>query len=190
MIRQKSVLAFMIISGLTAAFFLQPTEAAAWYRKKKHSFHRQHNIHRGIHYSYRHHDIHRGLHYSYRQHDIPQGLHYYHHRAFGKVVLRLPGESVLITVGGSRYHYYKGHYYRKMDHHGYVDVEAPIGAYISRLPLWADTVYTNGSKYHRYNGVYYRHTPHGYVVVKDPTYHHEKKRRGKGKGRWTVVYEY
>lgn len=78
----------------------------------------------------------------------------------GAVVVGLPVGYITVLVGGARYFYYGGVFYRKRPH-GYVVVRAPVGAVVVALPVGFET-------YYYYGGVYYQKVPSGYVVVELP----------------------
>ena len=87
---------------------------------------------------------------------------------------------IKLNVGGKRYHYDDGIYYRK-HRHGYEVVSAPIGACLRRLPRGYQRIYVDHNPYYTYNGVYYERTPQGYVVIESPYSKHAHKKKYKKK---------
>ena len=93
--------------------------------------------------------------------------HHHYHR-HGHVVVDLPHGHIAVAVGGTRYHYYGGVYYRSGPS-GFVVVAAPVGAVIVTLPVGYTTVYVGEAPYYYYSGSYYIWRPGiGYVVVGTP----------------------
>ncbi len=88
-------------------------------------------------------------------------------RIGARVGPRPPKAAVSLDVGGGRYHYKNGVYYKNTPH-GYVVTRAPRGAVIQSLPSGHTRVVINGLVYYRHNNVYYRKRPSGYVVVTTP----------------------
>jgi len=86
-----------------------------------------------------------------------------HHRR----VVNLPRGYLTIVIGGLRYHYHHGFFYRK-GVSGYVVVTAPVGAVIATLPIGYKIIMIGRDKYYYHSGVYYRSYPSGYIVVPAP----------------------
>jgi hypothetical protein len=80
----------------------------------------------------------------------------------------LPHGYAEVSVGGDRYFYHRGTFYRS-GRHGYYVVRAPRGCVIRELPPRYARVYLGGALYYRYDDVYYQPCPGGYVVVEPPT---------------------
>lgn len=85
----------------------------------------------------------------------------------GHAVSRLPAGHRTVWVGGVRYFYYGGVFYRPAPT-GFVVVAAPIGAVVVSVPPGYTSVWIGGVQYFLYNDVYYRKVPTGYVVVAPP----------------------
>ena len=86
---------------------------------------------------------------------------------YGRTLLVLPGDFLSLSLGGFRYYYYDGVYYRRYADE-YVVVPAPIGAVITTLPPGCELVVINGVSYYVDNGIYYRRSRYGYEVVSEP----------------------
>jgi len=143
----------LVAGGIMTVFLAQPTEAQArpWRNK---GYHKQ--------YSYnRHHNSH----------------HDYYPYSFVRLAFPFSGGGYInLSVGGRKYYYKEGSYYRKK-HRRYYTVTAPIGACVEYLPYGYQTIYVDGYTYYTYNGAYYDHTPNGYVVIDKPTSKRVKKYR-------------
>ncbi len=100
-------------------------------------------------------------------HDFHGSYHYYDHPRFGFHVSILPEGCFSVVVGGARYYYYDGLYYRRFDG-DYVIVEPPMGAIVTTVPSAFQPVIVNGVTYYANNGTYYVYTPNGYQVVPPP----------------------
>jgi len=147
---KKKVFAILILSGAIMTLGAQPAQAYQRHWEKRH----------------------------YRRNKV-FGVHShnnYHHHSYGNITFRLPRGFISLNVGGSKYHYRDGVYYRKA-HHGYVVTPPPYGACISRLPHGYAKIIIDGERYYAYNGIYYEHTPQGYVVIEEPRSKHAKKGR-------------
>ncbi|NQV33515.1 MAG: hypothetical protein HQ515_12555 [Phycisphaeraceae bacterium] len=70
-----------------------------------------------------------------------------------------------MIVGGKRYWFHGGIYYRSSGN-GYVVVSAPL---IPILPQYQRVVHIRGVAYYVSDGVYYKRVPEGYIVVEKPT---------------------
>lgn len=75
-----------------------------------------------------------------------------------------------VIVGGRRYFYNGGYFYRGGGH-GYVLIPAPIGARIRVLPFGFMTFHVGPLAYYYYDGTYYNYLPdqNVYVVVEKPS---------------------
>lgn len=107
----------------------------------------------------------RSHHQSYDRHSYYHVHHPY--PTYGQAVFALPHGYISIGVGGQRYHYCDGIFYRHIDRE-YVVVAPPVGAIIDTRPSDCRTVIINGETYYENNGVYYRLTSNGYEVVGQP----------------------
>ncbi len=95
----------------------------------------------------------------YRYHDHPHyGLHMHY----------LPDGCFTVWVGGMRYYYYDGVYYRYAGYGDYVIVPPPAGAVVTAIPSDFQPVVINGMTYYFNDGIYYVYTRHGYRVVEQP----------------------
>jgi hypothetical protein len=104
-------------------------------------------------------------------HDRGHHRHYdrgHRHHHYGRSVVVLPSHSISIVIGGGRFYYGEGHFYRRHSHREYVVVPAPIGATIYSLPGGCSRVVIRGVPYYMYEGVYYRQYGRGYRVVESP----------------------
>lgn len=102
------------------------------------------------------------------RHDDHHFYRYHEHPQFGLHLSYIPDGYYTVWVGGTRYFYYDGLYYVRVEG-GYMLVAPPIGAYVSTIPPDFQPVVINGVTYYADNGVYYvltRH--HGYKVVAQP----------------------
>jgi len=149
--KRGKMIPMLVICGVTLVLLGQTTDAYAWHRKWK------------KHHSY---------HSQYNNH--------YNHNGHGNLYVSLPFGYITLRVGGLKYQYNNGDYYRR-SRHGYVLVPAPIGACISHLPFGARTKYVNGKRYHHHNGIYYKHTHEGYVVVEEPVEYYAYEGKVKNK---------
>lgn len=86
------------------------------------------------------------------------------HQTHAKVIS--PRTSVYVDLGGVRFYYDDGVYYRRQGSHYYQTVP-PIGATIHGLPGGCRSIYRNGIRYYTYNNVYYQSIGGGYRIV-DP----------------------
>lgn len=98
--------------------------------------------------------------------------HSFHHirypyPRYGSVEVVLPGGFVSVVLGGSRYYYCDGIFYRRANR-GYVVIAPPVGAVVEILPVECHMVIVNGVTYYTINGIYYQHTRRGYQVVLQP----------------------
>ena len=146
MIKKTTIPAVLLISGLSIAMMAQPAEANSWFWGSDYFGH-QHKHFKRSKYSKRH--------------------KRYNNYSHGNLVLALPHGVLTIAVGGLKYHYHDGIYYRRGSR-GYTIVPAPIGACVRRLPYGHGKVYVKGRKYYVYQGVYYKRVPEGYLVVEEP----------------------
>ena len=94
--------------------------------------------------------------------------HYNTHRV-GLRVNVLPRTHVTVRVGGGRYYYSSGVYYRPVGKR-YVVVSAPVGARITALPFGYISFHAHGRPYYYVNHTYYVYEPANktYVVVEKP----------------------
>jgi hypothetical protein len=90
-----------------------------------------------------------------------------HHYPYGRSSVFLPHRSITIVIGGGKYHYGDGHFYRRRAY-DYVVVPAPVGAVIYSLPAGCSRVAIAGGTYYMHEGVYYRPHGRGYRVVESP----------------------
>lgn len=77
-----------------------------------------------------------------------------------------------VVVGGDRYYYNEGVFYRGAPG-SYVVVGAPVGAVVYSAPADLERVDIDGDAYFRSHDVYYRHTGRGYQVVERPHRHED-----------------
>lgn len=91
----------------------------------------------------------------------------YPYPVYGRTIISLPIGFVSLVIGGSRYYYCDGIYYRRYLN-SYVIIPTPIGAVVTTLPLDCRTVLVGGATYYTSGGVYYRYSPYGYEVVSEP----------------------
>ena len=84
-----------------------------------------------------------------------------------RVVVSLPKNHRAVSVGRTRYFYYRGTFYRKASA-GYVVVNAPLGAVVADLPAGFRMNVVGGMSHFTYGGVNYRRVPSGYRVVSPP----------------------
>ena len=87
---------------------------------------------------------------------------------YGNSVFSLHGKYFTLTVGGGRYYYCDGRFYRRR-HWDYVVVREPIGVVIPAIPVGCHKVIIDGRIYYNYNDVYYLQTAGGYRVVEAPS---------------------
>jgi hypothetical protein len=100
-------------------------------------------------------------------HDRGRFYRYHDHPRFGIHLHFLPHGYFTIRVGGARYYYYDGLYYRSIGG-DYVIVSPPVGAVVTAIPSDFQPVIVNGVTYYVNNGTYYRYTRHGYQFVAPP----------------------
>lgn len=98
--------------------------------------------------------------------------HYYGHadgglQVSGNILIPFPNGFIQISVGGHKYHYRGGTFYKKHYSH-YTAVPAPVGACIRDLPRGYVKFWVDGVPYYTYNDVYYKQTRHGYEVIEHP----------------------
>jgi hypothetical protein len=86
------------------------------------------------------------------------------------------GEYSEVVVGGDRYYYNDGIYYRGAPGN-YAVVQAPVGAVIYTTPPDFEQVNIDGGIYFRSHDVYYRPEGHGYRVVERPHEHRDDHHR-------------
>ncbi len=100
-----------------------------------------------------------------RRHTV---LHYSSHRV-GVHVNVLPGVHVSLNLGGSRFYYSSGVYYRPAGNR-FVVVTAPIGASIAVLPFGYVDFHLGPRRFYYVNRTYYVYEPTTtqYVVVEQP----------------------
>jgi len=101
-------------------------------------------------------------------HDDRYFYHYHDHPHFGYHMHYLPDGYFTVWVGGSRYYYYDGIYYRYVGYGDYVIVAPPAGAVVTAIPTDFQPVMINGMTYYVNDGIYYVYTRHGYQVVERP----------------------
>ncbi len=87
-----------------------------------------------------------------------------HYHVYGDFVFGLPSGFISISLGGLRYYYCDGVFYRR-SLFSYVVVTPPVGAVITTLPPYDQMVVMNGVTYYVSDGIYYQYTSAGYVVV-------------------------
>lgn len=85
----------------------------------------------------------------------------------GTAIDVLPGGFLTVTVGGSRYFYHHGVFYRPY-RGGYLVVPAPPGAFIAVPPPGYVMILVENDPFAYYRGVFYHPAPGGYVVVRAP----------------------
>lgn len=90
-----------------------------------------------------------------------------HRRHHYRSIRSLPHNYISILIGGLKFYYRDGLFYRK-GLRGYVVVSPPIGAVIDRLPIGYQILFINGNTYYYYIGAYYKACPSGYVVISTP----------------------
>ena len=93
--------------------------------------------------------------------------HYDHDYPYGRAVVVLPHGFLTVVIGGGRYYYCDGIFYRQSERE-YIIVPTPVGAVISVLPRGYHKIIIDGTVYYSYNGVYYRRISDGYLVVETP----------------------
>ena len=81
------------------------------------------------------------------------------------------GSYTQVVVGGDRYYYDAGIFYRG-NPGNYVVVEAPVGAVVYNIPPGCERVEEDGAVYFVYGDVYYRPVRHGYEVIRIGRPHH------------------
>jgi len=101
-------------------------------------------------------------------HDDRRFYHYHDHPRFGLHLHYLPDGCFTVWVGGMRYYYYDGVYYRYAGYGDYVIVPPPEGAVVTTIPPDFQPVVANGMTYYVNDGIYYVYTRHGYRVVAQP----------------------
>lgn len=99
-----------------------------------------------------------GDHHYYRYHDRPR---------YGLRLSWIPDTFFSLSVGGGRYYYYDGLYYKRFGT-DYVIINPPIGAVVRDIPADYRPVIVNGVTYYVDNGIYYVYTRNGYQVVPTP----------------------
>ncbi len=97
-------------------------------------------------------------HYESRHHSYPR---------YGETRFTLSGGNLSLSVGGLRYYYEDGVYYRRHMRQ-YVVVAPPRGAVIRYLPSSYRPVVIRGATYYTQNDIYYQPTVQGYVLVDQP----------------------
>lgn len=83
------------------------------------------------------------------------------------IIATLPHGAIQVVLGGNRYHYYGGRYYRPYDR-GYMLVTPPIGLIIPTMPPGYRIVLVGGRNYYFYDDVYYLPVTNGYQVATLP----------------------
>ena len=131
----------LVLGGMMMALLMQPVQAEPRFEGRRDHRHHHHKV--------------------FCRH------HHHDSNAFGSISFKLPKGYISITVGGSRYHYHEGIYYRRASH-GYIVTPPPIGACIQELPYGYTVIYVDDAPYYTFNGVYYEHTPRGHVVIEPP----------------------
>jgi hypothetical protein len=91
--------------------------------------------------------------------------HYYPVR--GEVVATLPGGAISIGVGGGRFFFHGGVWFRPAGPR-FVVVAPPIGLVVPVLPPAYVTLWFGGLPYYYANDVYYTPAPGGYIVTTPP----------------------
>lgn len=105
-----------------------------------------------------------------RRSDRHDRRHYYRYNDYPRYGLRvniIPSSHVSISLGGLRFYYSDGLYYRRYGTY-YEVVNPPYGAVVRRIPTVYRPVVVGGVTYYTDNGVYYVYTPGGYQVVPAP----------------------
>ncbi len=93
----------------------------------------------------------------------------YHTHRVGFRVTVLPRTHISLTIGGGRYYYSSGIYYRSASS-GYVVVRAPLGFRIATLPYGYVGFHIGPKRYFYVNQTYYVYEPSTtkYIVVEKP----------------------
>ncbi len=127
------------IAVLIAALFTQPAQAYAWWGGRDSRWNHEDRV-----------------------------RHVYHpYPTYGRVVVGLPGGLITLAIGGSRYYYCEGVFYRRTARE-YIVIAPPSGAVVQELPDSYQPVVINGNTYFTADGIYYQYTQQGYVVVPPP----------------------
>ncbi|MCA9404917.1 MAG: hypothetical protein KC684_00120 [Candidatus Omnitrophica bacterium] len=151
----KNAWKIMILLFLGGVVLTQSTNAYAW-----HWHYRQHKGH----WSDRQHN-------EYKTYKVVQTNH---PQVYGTVIVDLPFGAVALNLGGEKYHYHQGRYYKK-SYQKYQVVRAPRGICIPRMPFGYKTAYIKSKRYYIYDDVYYIRVKDGYQVVDDPNAIYEEK---------------
>ncbi|MCB9771613.1 MAG: hypothetical protein H6754_03600 [Candidatus Omnitrophica bacterium] len=144
MISQKNVVQ-VFVGGFLVLLVLVPTQAYAD-RGRDRNVSKHHNSNKHRHFNH------------YRHHTYPR---------YGETRISLPGAFLSISIGGGKYYYCDGVYYRRHARR-YVVVAPPRGAVIQHIPAYYQPVIINGATYYTQDGIYYQSTPQGYVVAQPP----------------------
>lgn len=92
--------------------------------------------------------------------------HYYPPR--GHVFTALPAGYLALDVGGVRFYFGGGVWYRRHAPGDYIVVAPPVGVVLPALPPYYTTIRVNGVPYYYANDVYYVRVPGGFAVVDPP----------------------
>lgn len=150
MISQKNVVQ-VFVGGFLVLLVLVPTQAYAD-RDRDRNTNKYYKSNNHRHSSHNRHSNH------YRHHSYPR---------YGETRISLPGSFLSISIGGSRFYYHDGVYYRRHLRQ-YVVVAPPRGAVIQHIPAYYQPVIINGATYYTQDGIYYQSTPQGYIVAQPP----------------------
>ncbi len=90
-----------------------------------------------------------------------------HYPSRGNYEFWLGAAVTSLILGGTKYYYSKGVYYRK-NLYGYIVVNPPCGAVVSTIPQYYEPIVMGGVTYYTSDGIYYRREPYGYVVIEEP----------------------
>lgn len=95
--------------------------------------------------------------------------HYAHYSSYPSFtfVAELPRGAVGLSIGNSRYHYYRGLYYRPHER-GYIVVAPPVGIIVPALPPDVEVIIVGSRRYYYYEDIYYSPRESGYEVVEKP----------------------
>ena len=141
----KKIVIKLLSSVLISTFLISPVKAYAW----------------GGDSDWHHRRNHRRDHF--RHYEYPR-----HYPARGTIIFDLPFGAVKVSIGGSRYYFCDGVYYRRAGFN-YVVIPPPTGAVVTAVPVGIQPVIINGETYYTSNSIYYQYTPQGYMVVPQPT---------------------
>lgn len=80
---------------------------------------------------------------------------------------KLPGTSVMISIGGRDYYYSEGFFFIR-ESAGYAVANPPVNTVVPSLPQGTKIVTVHGYMYYCYNNIYFLRYYNDYIVVENP----------------------